>query len=32
MQPVKLEAFYETPIVSHSPMEPMNCVAQWKGK
>jgi len=27
--PVKVEAFYETPIVSHSPMEPMNCVAQW---
>ena len=29
--PIKLEAFYETPIVSHSPMEPMNCVAQWTG-
>jgi len=29
--PVKLEAFYETPIVSHSPMEPMNCLAQWTG-
>ena len=29
--PVKLEAFYETPVVSHSPMEPMNCVAQWHG-
>lgn len=28
--PVKLEAFYETPIVSHSPIEPMNCVASWK--
>jgi isoquinoline 1-oxidoreductase beta subunit len=27
--PVKLEAFYETPMVSHSPMEPMNCVASW---
>src|SRR5579862_1394293 len=27
--PVKIESFYETPIVSHSPMEPMNCVAQW---
>jgi isoquinoline 1-oxidoreductase subunit beta len=27
--PVKLEAFYETPIVSHSPMEPMNCIVQW---
>ncbi len=28
--PVKLEAFYETPMVSHSTMEPMNCVAHWK--
>lgn len=27
--PVKLEAFYETPIVSHSPIEPMNCVASF---
>lgn len=27
--PVKLEAFYETPIVSHSPIEPMNCLASW---
>ncbi len=27
--PVKIEAFYETPIVSHSPIEPMNCVASW---
>ncbi len=26
---IKLEAFYETPIVSHSPIEPMNCVASW---
>ncbi len=26
----KLEAFYETPMVSHSPMEPMNCVAHWQ--
>lgn len=26
---IKLEAFYETPVVSHSPMEPMNCVARW---
>lgn len=26
----KLEAFYETPVVSHSPMEPMNCLAWWK--
>ena len=25
----KLEAFYETPVVSHSPIEPMNCVASW---
>jgi isoquinoline 1-oxidoreductase beta subunit len=29
--PVKLDAFYETPMVSHSPMEPMNCVVQWTG-
>lgn len=29
--PVKLEAFYETPMVSHSPMEPMNCIASWTG-
>jgi isoquinoline 1-oxidoreductase beta subunit len=28
--PMKLEAFYETPMVSHSPMEPMNCVAHWQ--
>ncbi|MBO0930465.1 xanthine dehydrogenase family protein molybdopterin-binding subunit [Fibrella aquatilis] len=27
--PTKLDAFYETPIVSHSPMEPMNCVVHW---
>lgn len=26
-----LEAFYETPFVSHSPMEPMNCLAEWTG-
>lgn len=26
----KLEAFYETPMVSHSPLEPMNCLAHWK--
>jgi len=26
---IKVESFYETPIVSHSPMEPMNCVARW---
>ncbi|HKP32957.1 MAG TPA: molybdopterin cofactor-binding domain-containing protein, partial [Chitinophagaceae bacterium] len=25
----KIEALYETPIVSHSPIEPMNCVANW---
>ncbi|MFZ9661510.1 MAG: molybdopterin cofactor-binding domain-containing protein, partial [Chitinophagaceae bacterium] len=28
--PKKLEAFYETPMVSHSPLEPMNCLAHWK--
>ncbi|CCG99962.1 aldehyde oxidase and xanthine dehydrogenase molybdopterin binding protein [Fibrella aestuarina BUZ 2] len=27
--PVQLEAFYETPVVSHSPMEPMNCLVSW---
>jgi isoquinoline 1-oxidoreductase beta subunit len=27
--PIKLDAFYETPVVSHSPIEPMNCVANW---
>jgi isoquinoline 1-oxidoreductase subunit beta len=27
---MKLEAFYETPVVSHSPMEPMNCLAHWR--
>ena len=27
--PVKIEAFYETPVVSHSAIEPMNCVANW---
>lgn len=26
----KIEAFYETPFVSHSPMEAMNCTAHWK--
>lgn len=26
----KVEAFYETPFVSHSPMEAMNCTAFWK--
>jgi len=28
--PTKLEAFYETPIVSHSTMEPMNALAHWQ--
>jgi isoquinoline 1-oxidoreductase beta subunit len=28
--PTKLEAFYETPIVSHSTMEPMNALAHFK--
>ncbi|WP_290797128.1 xanthine dehydrogenase family protein molybdopterin-binding subunit [Flavihumibacter sp. UBA7668] len=28
--PIQLEAFYETPMVSHSPIEPMNCLAHWK--
>ena len=27
--PEKVEAFYETPVVSHSPIEPMNCTASW---
>ena len=27
--PTQLTAFYETPVVSHSPIEPMNCVASW---
>ena len=26
-----LEAFYETPMVAHHPLEPMNCVAQVQG-
>jgi isoquinoline 1-oxidoreductase subunit beta len=26
---IKLEAFYETPVVSHSPIEPMNCLASF---
>lgn len=26
----QLEAFYETPFVSHSTMEAMNCTAHWK--
>lgn len=28
--PNKVEALYETPVVSHSPIEPMNCVAHWQ--
>lgn len=28
--PTKLEALYETPIVSHSTMEPMNALAHWQ--
>jgi len=28
--PTKLEAFYETPIVSHSTMEPMNALAHYQ--
>ncbi|GAC1529249.1 MAG: xanthine dehydrogenase family protein molybdopterin-binding subunit [Sediminibacterium sp.] len=27
--PVKTEAFYETPILAHATMEPMNCTVQW---
>jgi isoquinoline 1-oxidoreductase beta subunit len=27
-----LEAFYETPMVAHHPLEPMNCVAQVQGE
>jgi hypothetical protein len=26
-----VEAFYETPMVSHSPIEPMNALAKWTG-
>lgn len=28
--PTRLEAFYETPMVSHSPMEPMNALAHYQ--
>jgi isoquinoline 1-oxidoreductase beta subunit len=28
--PHKLDAFYETPVVAHAPMEPMNCIAHWQ--
>ena len=27
-----LESFYETPMVAHHPLEPMNCTVQVKGK
>ena len=30
--PVQLSSFYELPMLSHSPMEPQNCTAQWHGK
>jgi isoquinoline 1-oxidoreductase beta subunit len=28
--PHKLEALYETPVVAHATMEPMNCIAHWQ--
>lgn len=30
--PIQLNALYELPMLSHSPMEPQNCTAEWKGK
>ncbi len=30
--PVQITALYELPMLSHSPMEPQNCTAQWHGK
>lgn len=27
----KFEAVYEVPFISHSPLEPQNCTAHWKG-
>ncbi len=30
--PVQLSSFYETSMLSHSPIEPMNCLATWHDK